>query len=603
MKKVSVSKKLISVILSVLLIIGIGSVGVFADDYSFTYCFANDSMTQVYVQGFSGDVPDDGYIIIPDKINGYAVVGITANAFSDVSGISGVVVPYTATYIDNNAFSGNIAVLTPDEYQEYKNSFDIEDWYENSVQDYIISGTTLIGYKGNDSIITIPDGCTSVGDNVFKNKKDITTVYIHSNVESIGASAFENCKNLETVIFDRGMGSVKIGANAFKKTPWLENYDNSFVILGTTLIKYKGDETDVAIPNVLTAVADGAFYDTNAETVKIPVTINLFGGNKCFSLSSDANDVPGIYVYKDSAAQEYCKTNNIKSYLATLPGDVDSSGDISTSDARIVLRAASALEDEYLINEIKDIADVSGDNKVTPADARLVLRLAVGLSAYSVEDVLTMPRSSYEVLLAASNAVSYANAYNCGYSKFEYQQISATDMNTRTAKNLKMFEDELTSAEDAVSVSYKKGSSDALKNFFEISLVNSDSIESYTSVIDDDYYVFTITLKDELAEVDADTYTQKMFPVDSASHFADKLSKKSWSDKFSWSLTYSGCTLEIKVGIDSGRIEYAYLTMHYDFEMSGKTGNTAITNADGTSSVATATRTDIIRYTNFSYYE
>lgn len=602
MKKKSVPNSLISIILTLLMVVGIGSAEVFAGDYLFEYHYANDNMSQIYIAGFSGDVPDDGYVVIPDSIDGLTVVGIVANAFANLTELSGVVVPYTATYIDAAAFanSGNVAVLYPDEYEQYKNSISDDNWHENTSQDYIISGTKLIGYKGNDSTITIPDGCTEIADSVFKNKKNITTVYIHRNIKSIGESAFENCKNLQTVILDKGMGNIEIGADAFKKTPWLADFDNSFVVLGTTLVKYKGDEKTVSIPNVLTAVADGAFFETAVETVNVPVTTELFCGSDCFAVDSDKS--PRIYVYKDSAAQTYCKENEIKYVLAALPGDVDNNGDINTSDARTVLRAASNLEAEYFVNEIKDVADVSGDNKLTPADARLILRIAVGISEYSVDDILRMPRTPYEVMFAASNAVGYANAYKCGYSKFGYQEITATDMNTRTAKNLSMFEDELTSSDDAISFSYKQNTAEAMENFFDITFINADNIDTCTSVIDDEYYVFTITLKDELAQVDADSYTQQMFPVDSAKHFADKLAKKSWADKFIWDMTYSDCTLEMKVAIDTGIISYAYLTMNYDFAMSGKTGNTTVTNADGTGSVATATRTDVLRFTNFSYY-
>lgn len=605
MKKMCFLKRLSAFALSVILIVSACFISAFAQDYSFTYYYANDAMTQVYISGFQGDVPDNGFIVIPDTVNGCTVVGITANAFANLTGVQGVVIPYTTTYIDANAFanSGNISVLYPDQYEDYKNSFDSENWNDNTAQDYVISGNTLIGYRGTDKVITIPEFCTAVADGVFKNKKDITTVYIHSNLESIGASAFENCKNLETVIIDRGMGSVEIGANAFKNTPWLDSYESNFVIIGTTLVKYKGDENKVSIPNVLTSVADGAFYNTSVTAIKVPVTIKLFGGAECFMLSETKKTTPEITAYKDSFAEKYCKDNNIEYIAAPRPGDIDNNGKITPADARYVLRATANLANPDISEISTDTADISGDNIITPSDARHILRIAAGLSAYSVDDLLTMPRSSHEVLLAVTDAVAHANAYNSGYTKFAYQEISASDMNTRTARNLKMFENELTSADKAVTTVYPRNSEGAKANFFDISLVNSDRIKSYTSVIDDEYYIYTITLKDEKAFPDNAYYTQQMFPVEEASHFEDRLSEKLWVDNFNWNMTYTDCTVEMKVEINSGRLSYVILTMNYDFEMSGKTGTAAVTNADGSSSTATATRTDVIRYTNFSYYE
>ena len=604
MKKVNAPKRLMSIILTVLLIMGIGSVSVFADEYSFTYYHSNETMTQVYIAGFSGDLPDDGYVIIPDTIDGYTVAGIAANAFADMQELNGVVIPYTTSYVDSDAFrnSGNVTILFPDEYEEYKNSTESDNWHENIVQDYIISDTTLIGYRGKDSVITIPDVCTAIADNVFQNKKDIKTVYIHSNIESIGDNAFKNCTSLENIILDKGMGTIKIGTDAFKNTFWLDNSVGNFIALGTTLIKYKGTQSDVAIPNVLTAVAGGAFHDTSVTSVKVPVTITAFGSEECFCTSSNSHQNPDVLVYRDSEAVKYCKDNGIKYSYALLPGDVNKSGDITAADARNVLRVAASLDAPFT-DELAELADITGDDIITAADAREILRMAADIAEYSAQELITMPQTEHEILLAVSDAVSYANAYNCGYTKFAYEQISKSDINNRTASNLKMFENELTAPDKAATTVYNRNTQAARDNFFNISLVDSDKIKSCKNVIGEGTYTYTITLRDEIAKVGEDTFTQQMFPVEKASHFDSALSKKYWYDKLNWNMTYTDCTIEIQVEMSTGRIIYAILTMNYDFELSGKTGITNITNADGTSSTGTATRTDVIRYTNFTYYK
>ncbi len=58
-------------------------------------------------------------------------------------------------------------------------------------------------------------------------------------------------------------------------------------------------------------------------------------------------------------------------------GDVDRSRSVTSSDARLVLRAAVGLE--KLDEEQKQLADMDNNNKVTTDDARLVLRKGVGL--------------------------------------------------------------------------------------------------------------------------------------------------------------------------------------------------------------------------------
>lgn len=64
-------------------------------------------------------------------------------------------------------------------------------------------------------------------------------------------------------------------------------------------------------------------------------------------------------------------------YNAPSKGDVDVSGDITASDARIVLRASVGLEETTEI--ILERGDIDGNGKLAAADARFVLRAGVGL--------------------------------------------------------------------------------------------------------------------------------------------------------------------------------------------------------------------------------
>ena len=66
-----------------------------------------------------------------------------------------------------------------------------------------------------------------------------------------------------------------------------------------------------------------------------------------------------------------------RSYISFLKGDVNNDGKITASDARIILRAASKLEDLDTVQ--KENADVDNDGKITAADARDVLRRSAGL--------------------------------------------------------------------------------------------------------------------------------------------------------------------------------------------------------------------------------
>lgn len=607
MKSFKIHRRILSFILSAVMLLSVGSVAAFAEDYSFTYYFANEAMTEIYITGFRGTVPEDGVVIIPDAVNDFTVIGIAEYAFKNIEELEGVVVPDDIAYIDENAFfgCGPIDVVYKSNYED--SGFDSSDRFEDHEQDFIISGTTLVGYKGEDSIVAIPYNCSAVADGAFKNNTNITAVYFEKELKKIGESAFEGCTNLASVVAGDGAGSIEIGRNAFKGTAWINNYPGAFVVLGTTFVKYKGDSESVSIPNVITSIAGGAFeYDdlttSVAFRVKVPSSVNIFG-EECFFLYDSITAVyPNVVVYGGSAAETYCEDSGIKYSISGLPGDVDSDGKVTAKDARYVLRVAAKLEKPVSDADILDLADISGNNKIAAEDARLILRIAAKLDKYSAEELLSMPRTDYELLLYAATSISLAKAYGCSYSKFAYQEVPVLDMNLNSKTYFGKFVDELTPADKATTVTFSHDSQEAIDNLYDITLIDSEKIESFSCVIQDGCYLISFTLKDEAADMnnpDGDTFTQKVFPVVKASHYVNEIKGKYWSSNVSGSMLYRDCTLEMQVDIATGMIQNMTYTMNYDFEISGKILGIGIKGDNGP---ATATRTDVIKYNNFSYF-
>lgn len=608
MKSMRIHRRILAFVLSAVMLLSIGSVAAFAEDYSFTYYFANEAMTEIYITGFKGTVPSDGCVIIPDTVNDFSVVGIAEYAFENIDALESVVVPDTVEYVDENAFygCGPIELIAKSDYDD--GDIDYSDWYDDHEQDYIISGTTLVDYKGNDTVIAVPYNCTAIADGAFKNNENITALYFEKELVKIGESAFEGCKNLKTVIAGDGSGSIEIGKDAFTGTAWLESYSAAYVVLGTTLVKYKGSSESVSVPNVITSIAGGAFAVDGMSTsiafkVKVPQSVEVFGDDCFFLYDSVTKVYPDIVIYEGSAAQTYCDENGLKYTISALPGDADADGKVTAADARYVLRVSAKLEKPVLSSEILAVADVSGDNKIAADDARLILRIGAKLDNYSADELLAMPRTDYELLLYVSNAVSLAKAYECSYSKFAYQEITSSDVNLNTKTYIGQFKDELTPADKAATVTYDHNSEDAVNNLYDITLIDSEKIKSYSCVIQDGNYVISITLKDEAADMakpDAPTYTEQMFPVEKVSHYVNAIQGKYWSSNFDGEMAYRDCTLEMTVAIGTGMIQSMSMTMNYDFEMWGRIMGISVSGSKGN---ATATRTDVIKYTNFSYFD
>ena len=614
MKTMKKYTRVMSLVLAVMMLFSVVSVTAFAADYTFDYDFTDDTMTDVYVSEFKGTVPSDGVVEIPDTIDGYPVVGIGEQAFANLSSLKKIIVPATVQYIDEDAFKGcvniiDVEIRNDDEIEVGEDVFDSTQWFEDHKQDYVISGTTLIGYKGTDEIVTIPYNCTKIADGVFKGNTYIKTVYIEKELKSIGANAFKDCTSLENVVAGSGVRDITVGENAFEGTPWFNNYPSTFVILGTTLIKYKGTADYVSIPNVITSVSTGAFYvgdETKNITfkVKVPVTVETFGDD-CFYLYDSASKVyPEVLVYAGSAAETYCKQNGIKFKYSIMPGDVNNDGHITAADARYVLRISAKLESPVLDDEIKEAADLSGNGKIAADDARLILRIAAQLEEYSVDKLLTMPRSDYEVLLTAANALSLAKAYGCAYSKLAYQSMDEYNMNINTRTYLNQFRKELVSEKKAQTVTYGQDTPEALNNLFDITLIDASMIKDYSCVINDGYYNIKITLADETIngfDLDTVTSTEKMFPVATVSHFTNNITNKYWykSGSFDYDLTYNNCTLEMKVEISTLKLASVTVVMNYHFVITGKILGISISGDKN--KPATADRTDTIKYTNFVY--
>lgn len=597
-------KRAISLVLATVIALTAFAVMAFAAG-SFGYVYSDDSRTAIYISSYSGPVDSDGYVEIPDEIEGKKVVGIAEGAFVSVAGLKGIIIPETVKRIEDGAFSGNVDIKTKEKEDD---NFNANDWYENHKHDYILSGTTLISYKGKDDIVTIPYNVDTIADGAFKNNNDIKSVYIEKELKKIGESAFESCDKLENVVAGNGVYSLDIGKNAFKDTPWLENFPSDLVFLGTTLVKYKGTASYVSIPNVYTAIAEQAFYSgdntsTVAYKVKVPFTIETFA-DECFYLYDSITKVyPEIVVFEGSDAEAYCKSEGLDYTYAPLPGDADRDGKTAASDARYVLRIAAKLERPVIDNEMLEVADITGDSKINAEDARLILRISAKLDNYSAEELLSMPRTDYELLFAATNALSSARAYGVSYSKFAYGEMSNVDMNYNSTLYFDIYKNELTPADKAHTVTYSKDSVDGYNNLFEISLIDASKIKEYSCKLQGSDYVFTIVLKDESfnkEDVEKESFTSQVFPVDSVAHFTNKVKGKYWyNDSIDYNMTYRDCKLEMHVEVSTGKLVQMTATMNYDFEITGKVGGIKIKGSNGP---ATATRTDVIKYNNINYF-
>jgi hypothetical protein len=139
--------------------------------------------------------------------------------------------------------------------------------------------------------ITIPNSVTSIGDNAFRDCKNLASITIPVSVTSIGGWAFDGCTSLASITIPNSVTSV--GEKAFAGTAWLDSQPGGLVYVGKVLYKYKEMPANTVINNIrgdTTAIAGGAFEGCKSLTsINIPEGVTSIGFNAFFDCNSLAS--------------------------------------------------------------------------------------------------------------------------------------------------------------------------------------------------------------------------------------------------------------------------------------------------------------------------
>lgn len=155
-------------------------------------------------------------------------------------------------------------------------------------------------YTDSKGVCKLPDRVTKIGEEVFKNRKDIKEV-CGDKVINVGKRAFEGCKNLTKIKFPN---LTEIEKGTFKDCENLEEVDLKKVNTIGNFGFYNTKISKIDFPELI-KIGIGAFSESKVKTIHLPkvVTIRERAFEKCTNLegiftSEERYDYVNKYVQK-----------------------------------------------------------------------------------------------------------------------------------------------------------------------------------------------------------------------------------------------------------------------------------------------------------------
>ena len=250
--------------------------------------YSIENQTGNYTDEYGNVYYQEKYVMTYEKrkvVEGddYQVTGIAANAFSNNTRITSIIIPETVRTIGSNSFAGctNLkTVVLPEHLERIEDSAFYNCRMLRKIEipntvSYI--GSQAFYYCNNLQQVNIPTNITTIYQGTFFQCYNLKEVVIPSNVRTIQPEAFYGCTSLEKLTLNEGLVSISSGA-----------FYNCYALV------------EVELPTTITNLTNSAFYRcTNLQTVviKSPSIVSI-------SSNTFPTSISNIYV-RDELLADY----------------------------------------------------------------------------------------------------------------------------------------------------------------------------------------------------------------------------------------------------------------------------------------------------------
>ena len=129
---------------------------------------------------------------------------------------------------------------------------------------------TIFNFK--EKVLRIPEGITSIADNLMNENEFIEELILPESLINIGASAFNECKKLKKVILPKNLETISdnafSGCIKLKEVIWPQNLKTigSYAFAATGFTKLE-------LPNTIEHIGKQAFAEINVKSVVLPKSV------------------------------------------------------------------------------------------------------------------------------------------------------------------------------------------------------------------------------------------------------------------------------------------------------------------------------------------